>query len=142
MHDFFSSCFVSGLPLGPFDLLAQSSGETQKPPGMTTPPSAQELANQVNNPAAPVTFVQFRNILAPNVADAKGVVNSLQMQPVLPIGPFKQFPYVQLVKLTMPLYVALPGAVPLSVVVPGSSQRPEFGVTGYRRLAAFRSRLD
>ena len=83
---------------------------TQKPAAKAAP-SAQELANQVNNPAAPVTFIQFRDILAPNVPGANGATNSLQMQPVLPIGPFKAFPFVQLVKMTMPLYVAVPGSV-------------------------------
>jgi|SRR5208283_510136 len=97
------------------------SPATQKPTTTAaSAPSAQELANQVNNPAAPVTFIQFRDILAPNVAGANGVANSLQMQPVLPIGPFKSFPWVQLVKLTMPLYEAIPGTVNLQ----------KLGVTG------------
>jgi len=65
----------------------------------------------VNNPAAPVTFIQFRNILAPGVPGADGVANALQMQPVLPIGPFKFIPYVQLMKITMPFYLVVPGTV-------------------------------
>ena len=92
-----------------------------------TSPSAQDLANQVNNPAAPVTFIQFRNILVPAVPGTNGVTNSLQMQPVLPIGPFKSFPWVQLVKITMPLYVAVPGAVDLQ----------QFGATGVGDLQVF-----
>ena len=60
--------------------------------------TAQEIANEANNPAAPVTLIQFRDILLPKasvagvlpgVNGASGTVNSLQMQPVLPIGPFK-----------------------------------------------------
>jgi hypothetical protein len=90
-------------------------------------PSAQDLANQVNNPAAPVTFIQFRDILVPVVPGTNGVTNSLQMQPVLPIGPFKSFPFVQLVKITMPLYVA----------VPGSADLQKFGVTGVGDLQVF-----
>ena len=39
--------------------------------------SAQELANQVNNPAAPVTFIQFRKILIPSFPGFKGALNSL-----------------------------------------------------------------
>ena len=35
----------------------------QQPAASGASVSAQELANQVNNPAAPVTFIQFRNIL-------------------------------------------------------------------------------
>ena len=73
------------------------------------PVSATDLANQVNNPAAPVTYIQFRNILVPDIAGTTGVTNSLQMQPVLPIGPFDSLPLVQLMKITMPLYVVVPG---------------------------------
>ena len=83
----------------------------QKPAAKAAGPSAQDLANQVNNPAAPVTFIQFRNILAPGVPGADGVANALQMQPVLPIGPFKFIPYVQLMKITMPFYLVVPGTV-------------------------------
>jgi hypothetical protein len=57
--------------------------------------SSQELANQVNNPAAPVTFIQFRDILLPSPSATNGTVNALQMQPVLPIGPFHSFPHAQ-----------------------------------------------
>jgi hypothetical protein len=71
---------------------------------------AQELANQANNPAAPLTLIQFRNILLPSVPDTNGVTNGLQMQPVLPIGPFHSFPWVQLVKITFPFYLVVPGS--------------------------------
>ena len=95
----------------------------QKPAAPTPEPrkeiaggkTAQEIANEANNPAAPVTLIQFRDILLPKasvagvlpgVNGASGTVNSLQMQPVLPIGPFKSFPLVQLMKLTMPFSYA------------------------------------
>ena len=78
------------------------------------PPSAQELANQVNNPAAPVTFIQFRDILIPSFPGFKGALNSLQMQPVLPIGPFQSFPFVQLVKITFPMVSSTPVLLPRS----------------------------
>ena len=74
-----------------------------------------------------VTFIQFRNILAPSITGANGVANSLQMQPVLPIGPFHSFPLVQLVKITMPLYEAIPGTVNLQ----------RLGVTGVGDLQVF-----
>src|SRR4030095_9214706 len=73
--------------------------------------SAQELANQANNPAAPITLIQFRNILLPDIAGADGAANTLQLQPVVPIGPFKSVPLVQLMKLTIPLVVTLPEPV-------------------------------
>lgn len=108
---------------------ADQAPAPQEPAAKTTgaSPSAQDLANQVNNPAAPVTFIQFRDILVPSVSGTNGVTNSLQMQPVLPIGPFKSFPWVQLVKITMPSYVAVPGSVNLQ----------EFGVTGVGDLQVF-----
>jgi len=74
--------------------------------------SAQELANQVNNPAAPVTFIQFRNILLPSPSGVSGAVDALQMQPVLPIGPFHSFPHAQLMKITLPLLISTPGIPP------------------------------
>ncbi len=99
----------------------------QNPATKAAGPSAQDLANQVNNPAAPVTFIQFRNILAPSVPGTDGVANALQMQPVLPIGPFKFIPYVQLMKITMPFYLVVPGTV--------SPQRS--GVSGVGDLQLF-----
>ena len=97
---------------GPPGSPTQTSG--QPPPAVAegASVSAQELANQVNNPAAPVTFVQFRNILIPSFPGFKGALNSLQMQPVLPIGPFESFPYVQLVKITFPMVSSTPGVAP------------------------------
>ena len=66
-------------------------------------PSASELASQVNNPAAPVTFVQFRNIMLPNVPGTGGVTNSFQIQPVIPIHKSKRIPFLQLIKITLPI---------------------------------------
>ena len=55
----------------------QASGaQTQAPPPKSPGAiSAQELANQANNPAAPVTQIQFRNILLPSVSGTDGVTN-------------------------------------------------------------------
>ena len=75
------------------------------------PPSAQELANQANNPAAPLTLIQVRDILLPDVEHANGTTNALQIQPVLPIGPFKSAPFVQLMKLTLPVVLTLPDPI-------------------------------
>ena len=105
------------------------------PPQSGASVSAQELANQVNNPAAPVTFVQFRDILIPSFPGFKGVLNSLQMQPVLPIGPFHSFPFVQLVKLTFPMVSSTPGvAPPVGCIGCGSGTQ---GVTGTGDLQVF-----
>jgi hypothetical protein len=70
--------------------------------------TAQEIANQANNPAAPLSLIQFRNILLPSVSGTDGATNAFQIQPVLPIGPFRSFGLVQLVKITME-FPTLPG---------------------------------
>ena len=70
----------------------QAPAAQKPPPGSPSgKPDARELANQVNNPAAPVTLIQFRNILLPTV-ETSGVTNEFQLQPVLPIGPFASSP--------------------------------------------------
>ena len=80
-------------------VLAQAPAPQQPPP----PLSASELANQINNPAAPVTFVQFRNLMLPNVPGTGGVTNVLEVQPVIPIRPSKTIPFLQLIKMTLPI---------------------------------------
>jgi hypothetical protein len=91
---------IAGLTVAP-PLLAQD-----KP----APGAASELANQVNNPAAPVTLLQFRNILLPNVTGTDGVTNAFQIQPVIPIHPSHTLPFLQLIKMTLPS-VSLPSPV-------------------------------
>jgi hypothetical protein len=82
------------------------------PPGIThgnaADPSA--LADQAANPAAPLTQIQIRDILLPKVAGTDGATNLLQLQPVVPIGPFKSLPFLQLVKITLQV-PSLPGPV-------------------------------
>jgi len=82
------------------------------PPGITggnaADPSA--LADQAANPAAPLTQIQIRDILLPKVAGTDGATNLLQLQPVVPIGPFKSLPFLQLVKITVQA-PSLPGPV-------------------------------
>ena len=119
---------------------------TQKPSAPTAKPrkeiaggkTAQEIANEANNPAAPVALIQFRDILLPNavapglvpgISGANGTINALQMQPVLPIGPFKSFPYVQLMKITMPLLITIPSG--------GTAYPEQFGVAGVGDLQVF-----
>jgi hypothetical protein len=84
-----------------------ASGQSQAP----GTPSSQDLANQANNPAAPLSLIQFRDLFVPHIDGASGVSNGLQVQPVLPIGPFNSFPFVQLVKITFPIIISLPDPV-------------------------------
>ena len=94
---------------------SQSQSGRQTPAGgiPTAATDPRELANQINNPAAPVTLVQFRNILLPDVAGASGATNTFEIQPVLPIGPFASFKHVQLMKITLP-FNSLPQPVGVS----------------------------
>jgi hypothetical protein len=105
------------LPLAfaaPARAAGEESGEggtsSEKPPAVAGGGvSAQELANQVNNPAAPVTYFQFRNIVTPWISGTSGAADTLQVQPVIPIGPFDWLRVVQLVKITMPIVASVPG---------------------------------
>ena len=67
------------------------------------PLAARALANQINDPTAPVTLVQFRDVIAPNVPGYDGPGNVLQIEPVFPIFPTRLLPFEQLVKMTLPL---------------------------------------
>lgn len=74
------------------------------------PGAATALANQINNPAAPVTLLQFRDILLPNVAGTTDVANAFEIQPVIPVHPSRWMPFLQLIKVTLPI-ATLPSPV-------------------------------
>jgi hypothetical protein len=100
---------VRSLPFVLVFCAAASMARAQSPPAGTVA-EPRDLANQVNNPAAPLTLVQLRNLVLPDAAGAGGPSNLFQIQPVLPMGPFKTLPIVQLVKITLP-FVSLPSPV-------------------------------
>ena len=66
-------CTIGLLLLATAVVGAQSPASSPQAPAAQKPPpgaqggapDARELANQVNNPAAPVTLLQFRNVLLP-----------------------------------------------------------------------------
>ncbi len=91
-----------------FDFWGQAAAQSAPAPQATPEPalSASELANQINNPAAPVTLVQFRNVLIPNIPGTGGVTYALQIQPVIPIHKSKSLPFLQLIKMTLPIVSA------------------------------------
>jgi hypothetical protein len=66
------------------------------------PVAARALANQINNPTAPVTLVQLRDVLAPSVPGFEHPGNVLQLEPVFPVFPSRLLPFEQLVKMTLP----------------------------------------
>jgi hypothetical protein len=65
------------------------------------PVAARALANQVNDPTAPVTLIQLREVLAPSVPGYDSPANLLQLEPVFPIFPTRLLPFEQLVKMTI-----------------------------------------
>jgi hypothetical protein len=91
-------------------LAAQSSFETNAEPSGPDlsrlagggAVAARALANQVNDPTAPVTLFQFRDVVAPNVPGYDSPANLLQLEPVFPIFPTRLTPFEQLVKMTLP----------------------------------------
>lgn len=98
------------LALATGDVGAQSTPQGGPQAG---PADARALANQVNNPAAPVTLIQFRDVLLPSVQGFDGPTNEFQIQPVLPLGPFPSFPLLQLVKVTIP-FPSVPSPIGVS----------------------------
>jgi len=71
------------------------------------PAVARALAAAANNPAAPVTLFQLRNVLAPSVPGSTGAANIFQLEPVVPVRRFSLIHVPQLLKLTVP-FVSLP----------------------------------
>jgi len=91
-------------------LEAQTSSETNAVPALLDPTrlagggpvAARALVNQVNDPTAPVTLLQFRNVTVPSVPGPDAPANVLQLEPVFPIFPTRLLPFEQLVKMTLP----------------------------------------
>jgi hypothetical protein len=71
------------------------------------PVAVRALANQANDPTAPLTLVQFRDVIVPKAPGYDSPGNLLQIEPVFPIFPSRLLPFEQLVKMTLPL-VTLP----------------------------------
>jgi hypothetical protein len=59
------------------------------------------MANQANDPTAPLTLIQFSDILSPTVPGHDSPANLFQIQPVMPIFPSRILPFEQLLKMTM-----------------------------------------
>jgi hypothetical protein len=70
--------------------------------------AARALANAINDPTAPLTLVQFRDVVAPTVPGADGPANVLQLEPVFPIMPTRFMPLTELIKITFPLVATAP----------------------------------
>jgi hypothetical protein len=71
----------------------------------------QALASAVNDPTAPITLLQLRDVIAPPITDSTGTGNLLELQFVEPIGKGKLIPLAQLTKTTLPfLWTPGPGS--------------------------------
>lgn len=68
----------------------------------------QALASQVNDPTAPITLLQLRDVISLPVTDSTGTGNLLQLQFVQPIPRGRLIPIAQLSRTTLPL-IWLPG---------------------------------
>jgi hypothetical protein len=64
------------------------------------------LSSKVNNPTALLPYIQFRDVLAPNVPGVDGSANLFQIQPVLPISPSHGIPFAQLIRITLSIVTA------------------------------------
>jgi hypothetical protein len=106
-----SIVFVAAVLGLQFSAAARAAADaTPTAPAPVSPASSEQtLANQVNNPTAPLTTLQLRDIYAPT-ASLPYTRNIFQLQPVIPIGPFDWLPFVQLMKITMPFVETTPGA--------------------------------
>ncbi len=60
------------------------------------------LANQANNPTAPLTLIQFSDAVAPHVPGYDSPGNLFEIQPVMPIFPSRILPFEQLMKMDVP----------------------------------------
>jgi hypothetical protein len=97
-------CLFATLAVG----YAQSPGETNaaSPAGGLKltgggAVAARALANQANNPTAPLTLVQFRDVFVPSLPGYDSAANVMQIDPVFPIFPSRLVPFEQLMKLTL-----------------------------------------
>lgn len=72
--------------------------------------SARALAAAANNPAAPVTLLQLREVVAPSIPGSAGAGNLFQLEPVIPVRRFHLLPFAQLLKATIP-FPSLPAPV-------------------------------
>jgi len=87
------------LPLAGTRTAPAAAPQDPRDPDGVDPPSGAD----VNDPTAPLSLVQFRDILAPDVPGYDGPANLLEIQPVLPIGRSQHIPFAQLIKVTVPV---------------------------------------
>ena len=60
------------------------------------------LANQANDPTAPLTLIQFSGGVSPHVPGYDSPASLFSIEPVTPIFPSRIFPFQQLLKTTIP----------------------------------------
>jgi len=79
------------------------------PLGTGTTAGATALANQVNNPTAPITLLQSRTLFSPAWSGSSGGATATELEFVFPIAKGRLLPLSQLSRLTVP-YAWIPDA--------------------------------
>lgn len=86
---------------------ASESASPSKPPTPEPPAegadTARALSSELNDPTAPLSLIQFRDVVAPHVPGADGPANLLEIEPVIPISSSRGVPFDQLIKITVPI---------------------------------------
>jgi hypothetical protein len=99
------------------DSAAPQADTAQPPPGAALSP--EQLSNAANNPNAPLTQLELRNVVAPALPGFNGTGNTFQLQAILPLKPSAIIPFPMIMKLLVPV-VTLPGPVDQTAL--GSSE--------------------
>lgn len=91
-------------------LLAQdtTAAGANAPLGTEVVAGGRQLANQANDPTAPLTTLQLRDIIALPASGWTSAGNLLEIQPVFPFAASKYIPFDQLARVTFPI-VSTPG---------------------------------
>jgi hypothetical protein len=93
-------------------LRAQDTTEARRRAlGSGTRGGARLLANQANDPTAPLTTLQLRDVVALPADGWESAGNLLELQPLLPFAASKYIPFDQLLRVTLPVvWTPEPGA--------------------------------
>jgi hypothetical protein len=69
----------------------------------STVAGARQLANEANDPTAPLTTLQLRDVILPKADGWTSAGNGLEIQPLLPFQGSKYVPLDQLMRMTIPM---------------------------------------
>jgi hypothetical protein len=104
-HLAFALLLISLVPVPAQSLIETNTASPTLEPGRIVgggSVAGRALANQANDPTAPLTLIEFAEGASTRVPGFDSPGNLFQIQPVTPIFPSKIFPFEQLLKLTIP----------------------------------------